>query len=79
MIAINFQKLFHITSIVLANETSRPHIQGALKGGSISKLSTFFVAVEGDPLEKKQIFEKKVSKCRKTERGDPLVSPGMVC
>ena len=24
-------------------------------------------------------FPKKVSQCRKTERGDPLVSPGMVC
>ena len=24
-------------------------------------------------------FEKKVSQCRKNERGEPLVSPGMVC
>ena len=24
-------------------------------------------------------FERKVSQCRKNERGDPLVSPGLVC
>ena len=39
--------------------------------------------MQGDPLRKKN-FEKKseknVSQCRKKiERGDPLVSPGMVC
>ena len=31
----------------------------------------------GDPLGK-IFFRKKVSQCRKNERGDPLVSPGMV-
>ena len=33
---------------------------------------------KGGPFGEKKI-RKKVSQCRKTERGDPLVSPGMVC
>ena len=41
---------------------------GALKGGILLKLSTFLLQLKGDPLAKKQIFEKKVSQCRKTER-----------
>ena len=39
------------------------------KRGTLPKLSTFLSQLKGDPLEKKQIFEKKVSQCRKTERG----------
>ena len=42
------------------------------KRGTLPKLSTLLSQLKGDPLEKKQIFEKKVSQCRKTERGDPL-------
>ena len=34
--------------------------------------------LKGAPLER-QKFRNKVLQCRKTERGDPLVSPGMVC
>ena len=95
---------------------------GALKGGHFRNCQHFCRSWRGDPLEKKQIFEKKVSQmpknwkggpfgifkhpicckiskklkggpfgekflekkvsqCRKTqaERGDPFVSPGMVC
>ena len=33
----------------------------------------------GDPLGKNFFFGKKVSQCRKNERGESLVSPGMVC
>ena len=39
------------------------------KRGTLPKLSTFLSQLKGDPLEKKQIFEKKISQCRKTERG----------
>ena len=39
------------------------------KRGTLPKLSTILSQLKGDPLEKKQIFEKKVSQCRKTERG----------
>ena len=39
------------------------------KRGTLPKLSTFLSQLKGDPLQKKQIFEKKVSQCRKTERG----------
>ena len=42
------------------------------KRGTLPKLSTFLSQLKGDPLEEKQIFEKKVSQCRKTERRDPL-------
>ena len=31
----------------------------ALKGGTLLKLSTFLLQLKGDPLAKKQIFEKK--------------------
>ena len=34
--------------------------------------------MKADPLGKR-IFRKKVSQCQKTERGNPLVSPGIVC
>ena len=44
-----------------------------------SEIVNIFVAVEVGPLEKKQIFEKKSRSAEKIERGDPLVSPGMVC
>ena len=42
------------------------------KRGTLPKLSTFLLQLKGGPFGKKQIFEKKVSQCRKTERGDPL-------
>ena len=93
---------------------------GALKGGHLRNCQHVCRSWRGDPLEKKQIFEKhftmpknwkggdfgfsnihsdakqqkswkgdplgkkfsekKVSQCwKKIERGDPLVSPGMIC
>ena len=42
---------------------------GALKGGHFRNI---FVSVEGGPFVEKTNFRKKVSQCRKTERGDPL-------
>ena len=45
---------------------------GALKGGHISEIVNIFVAAEGGPFGEKANFRKKVSQCRKTERGDPL-------
>ena len=41
---------------------------GALKGGTLLKLPTFLSQLKGNPLAKKQIFEKK-SQCRKTKGG----------
>ena len=41
------------------------------KGGTLPKLSTFLSQLKGDPSEKKK-FSKKISQCRKTERGDSL-------
>ena len=35
--------------------------------------------MQGDPLGKNFFFGKKVSQCQKNERGESLVSPGMVC
>ena len=35
--------------------------------------------MQGDPLGKNFFSKKKVSQCRKNERGESLVSPGMVC
>ena len=87
------------------------------KRGTLPKLSSFLSQLKGDPLEKKQIFEKKshnaekqrgdplgffnihsvakhqkiegwnifyfrkksLAEPKKIERGDTLVSPGMVC
>ena len=43
---------------------------GALKGDT-SEIVNIFVAVEGGPFGEKT-FSKKISQCRKTERGDPL-------
>ena len=43
----------------------------AKRGGTLLKLSTFLSQLKGGPLAKKQIFEKKLSQCRKTEKGDP--------
>ena len=42
------------------------------KRGTLLKLSALLSQLKGDPLEKKQSLEKKVSQCQKTERGDPL-------
>ena len=49
------------------------------KRGTLPKLSTFLSQLKGGPFGEKTNFRKKVSQSRKTERGDPLVSPGMVC
>ena len=55
-----------------------------LKGGTLWDFSTSILSqnikkCSGDPLGK-FFFEKKVSQCRKkNERGESLVSPGMVC
>ena len=35
--------------------------------------------MQGDPLGEKVIFRKKSRSAEKNEKGDPLVSPGMVC
>ena len=45
---------------------------GALKGGGTSEIVNIFVAVEGGTLWRKNNFSKKKSRCRKTEKGDPL-------
>ena len=56
-----------------------------LKGGTLWDFSTSILSenikkMQGNPLGKNFFFEKKVSQCRKKyERGDTLVSPGMVC
>ena len=42
------------------------------KRGTLPKLSTFLSQLKGGPFEEKTNFLKKVSQCRKTERGDPL-------
>ena len=69
------------------------------KRGTLPKLSLFLSQFKGGPIGEKTNFRKKVSQCRKIERGDPLgfsnihsnakqqknwrgdplVSPGMVC
>ena len=41
-------------------------------GDTSEIVSNIFVAVEGETLWKKTNFQKKVSQCRKIERGDPL-------
>ena len=54
-----------------------------LKGGTLWEFSTSILSqnikkMQGDPLGK--IFSKKKSRsAEKNERGEPLVSPGMVC
>ena len=53
-----------------------------LKGGTLWDFSTSILSqnikkMQGDPLGKK-FFEKKSRSAEKNERGDPLVSPGMV-
>ena len=53
-------------------EKAKKWTEWRAKRGTLPKLSTFLSQLKGDPLEKKQTFEKKVSPCRKTERGDPL-------
>ena len=56
-----------------------------LKGGTLWDFPTSILSqnskkIEGGTLWGKFFFGKKVSQCRKkTERGDPLVSPSMVC
>ena len=42
---------------------------GALKGGALLKLSTFLSQLKGDPLAKKQIFEKKSHNAKKLKGG----------
>ena len=44
---------------------------GALKGGTLPKLSTFLSQLKDGPFGEKTNF-RKVSQCRKTEKGDPL-------
>ena len=34
---------------------------GALKGGTLPKVSTFLSQLKGDPVDKKQIFEKNLT------------------
>ena len=50
-----------------------------LWGFSTSILSQNLKKLKGDPMGKKFFPEKKSHNAEKTERGDPLVSPGMVC
>ena len=42
------------------------------KRGRLPKLSTFLLLLKEEPFGEKTNFRKKVSQCRKTERGDPL-------
>ena len=42
------------------------------KRGTLPKLSTFLLQLKEEPFGEKTNFRKKVSQCRKTERGDPL-------
>ena len=54
-----------------------------LKGGTLWDFSTSVLSEtsknnwRGDPLG--DFFSEKVSQCRKKQRGDSLISPGMVC
>ena len=53
-----------------------------MKGGPFGGFSTSILSqnskkLKGGPF-RGNFFRKKVSQCRKNERGDPLVSPGMV-
>ena len=55
-----------------------------LKGGTLWDFSTSILSqnikkMQGGPFGEKFFFRKKVSQCRKNERGESLVSPGMVC
>ena len=49
-----------------------------LKGGT-SILSQNIKKMQGDPLGKKFFRKKSVAVPKQNERGEPLVSPGMVC
>ena len=40
--------------------------------GTLPKLSTFLLQLKEEPFGEKTNFRKKVSQCRKTERGEPL-------
>ena len=65
----------------LENSKKRPNVKYSIlqyskkwtdwlaKRGTLSKLSTILSQLKGDPSEKKQIFEKKISQCRKPEGG----------
>ena len=56
---------------VLENRKSKKMdrvVEWRAKRGTLPKLSNFCRSWRGDLLEKKQIFEKKVSQCRKTKR-----------
>ena len=55
-----------------------------LKGGTLWDFSTSILSqnikkMQGDPLEKKFFSKKKSRSAEKNERGESLVSPGMVC
>ena len=56
-----------------------------LKGGTLWDFSTSILSqnskkkLKGDPLGKNFFSKKKSRSAEKNERGDPLVSPGMVC
>ena len=55
-----------------------------LKGGTLWDFSTSILSqnikkMQGDPLGKKFFSEKKSRSAEKNERGESLVSPGMVC
>ena len=64
------------------DQTGAPRASGALKGGTLSRFLTSIVAehqkIGGGTLWE-IFFEKKSHNAEKTERGDPLVSPGIVC
>ena len=56
-----------------------------MKGGTLWDFPTSILSqnsknIEGGPFEEKNFFRKKsLTMPKKTESGDPLVSPGMVC
>ena len=53
--------------------------RGTLWDFSTSILSQNIKKMQGDPLGKNFFSKKKSRSAEKNERGDPLVSPGMVC
>ena len=49
------------------------------KRGTLPKLSTFLSQLKGEPFEEKTNFRKKVSQCRKTERGTVEIFKHPIC
>ena len=79
----NFSKKLH-TQKNGPSGALKSHNAEKLKGGTFWDFSTSILSqnikkMQGGPFGEKFFFRKKVSQCRKNERGESLVSPGMVC